>query len=469
MVNAVLATFLVVLIIKFFMIMFRRYALIAALTVAGASAVQAQEATLVLDNFDVLMQRAKATNPNFDADMAAMNASIAERAKALEGTSAKGTAMAPVPVIFHIVITDAQQKNLGGLAGIQDRIITQLEALNEDFQGMNADSSTIPVAFKPLYSKLGLRFELAQKDPNGNYTPGYEIITTTKTSFSAQVGTVSDVKKASTGGADIWDPEKYYNIWVTNIIPLGVGGMGTPPPYPAYGGQFPVEEQGVVIAHLAWGKKTAISTKFLTPDVVLGRTLVHETGHFMNLFHPFGISTMDNSSCTDDDGVGDTPPQAKPTQSVCLTFPATDVCSPNSPGIMFMNHMDYSSEKCRTMFSKDQVARMGVELQSGGYRYELTQHPELTQIAASVGSVDNAKLFSVFPNPASGTCYVAIDKQQSHKLKEVILTNSFGQVVRRVNELNDNGISLDGITPGIYSVSCVFTDGTATKRLVVNR
>lgn len=432
----------------------------------------------ITDGFDALMERAHSFNPNYKQDVAKLNIEIQQKSGLLlaDHSAQKTTAAKEVPIIFHVVLNSSQLDQLGGEAGVIERINTQIEALNADYSAANADSATIPPAFKSFYANVGIRFALAHKDPNGNYTPGYEFITTAKSGFDVNSGTIgskfacSDAKFATTGGADAWDTKKYINVWVINITPFGVGGVGTPPPYAAYGGEvaFPWNEQGIAIAYFALGKQTN-SGQFFAPAAKAGRTLVHEMGHFFNLFHPFGLSTFDNSDCTDDDGVGDTPKEAGPTQSKCPAFPLLDTCSNTFPGVMFMNHMDYSADTCRTMFTTQQAARINVELANGGYRQSLLNDPGIIyNYPTSITAVNNNALFNVYPNPASGNCILWLPAD-SH-LKEATLLNAMGQTIK-IFKLEESTqlqhLDISDIARGVYSLQCRFDNTVATQRLMI--
>ena len=54
-----------------------------------------------------------------------------------------------IPVVFHIVLTQAQLDRIGGTLGVEQRIDSQLIVLNRDFNAQNADSANIPAPFKP--------------------------------------------------------------------------------------------------------------------------------------------------------------------------------------------------------------------------------------------------------------------------------------------------------------------------------
>lgn len=424
---------------------------------------------LTNDGFDLTMQQISMVRPTLKEDIAAFNKTL--EVKATQQSVYKTTGTGIVPVIFHIVLTPSQLSQIGDSTNIEERIADQLQILNNDFNAANTDTSKIPAAFKPLYGSMGIQFALAHKDPQNNYTRGYEVISTTKTGFNIQNGTTgsgyacSDAKFASTGGADAWDAHLYLNIWITSITPAGVGGVGMPPPYAAYGGVavFPWNEQGIVISYMAFGKKTATQQFFPIGTAVAGRTLVHETGHFFNLFHTCGISTFDNVTCTDDDGVKDTPPQRAPTSGF-PAFPVLDTCSPAAPGVMFVNHMDYTSDTGRVMFTAGQSARSNLELQSGGFRNSLLQHPELIYYwPAGINKLNNTSSFTVYPNPVHDICRLSFDNNTQPQ--QILLFNALGQIVEMINTTN-NIINMQTLPKGMYIIKCVFPDHTLSSTIM---
>ena len=86
----------------------------------------------------------------------------------------------------------------------------------------------------------------------------------------------------------------------------------------------------------------------------MGKTAVHETGHWMGLLH-----TFEGYSCTGDgDLIDDTPMESQSTDG-CPDKPAKDSC-PTVAGVdPIHNYMDYSTDACYEAFTPLQVARMG--------------------------------------------------------------------------------------------------------------
>jgi len=247
-----------------------------------------------------------------------------------------------IPVVVHVVllnpslVTDAQ-------------IQSQIDVLNEDFAGLNADSTRIPAAFKPLYGKGNLRFCLARRDTRGDATNGIVRITSSVISIP---GLSDPVKFTCNGGSDAWDPTKYLNIWVSQM-PTGFLGYSFFAADPL--AEKPLIERGFVNSFRSFGRGGTAQAPFN-----LGRTATHEIGHFFDLNHIWGPNNCDGTqSCTDDDGMNDTPKQFKctfgapPADSVII-----DACTTTAPGIMWMNYMDYVDDRAMLMYTPQQYNRM---------------------------------------------------------------------------------------------------------------
>ncbi len=250
-----------------------------------------------------------------------------------------------IPVVFHIVYSSTAQN-------ISDaKCQAQINQLNLDFARMNSDAGSTPSVWQGIAANTNIQFCLAQRDPNGNATTGIERRQTTTSSFS----TNDNIKRYANGGLDAWSSSNYLNIWSGNLSG-GVLGYA----------QFPggaASTDGVVLLYSSIGSMASPGTA--TP-YHLGRTATHEVGHWVNLRHIWG----DESGCTGSDLVGDTPNQGAENYG-CPAYPKTDACSATSPGVMFMNYMDYTDDGCMNMFTAGQSTRMNALFASGGARVSL--------------------------------------------------------------------------------------------------
>lgn len=247
-----------------------------------------------------------------------------------------------IPVVVHIVmpdptvVTDAQ-------------VQSQIDVLNEDYAGLNADSARIPAAFKSRFGKSNIRFCLARRDIKGDASNG---INRVSSSVISVPGVKDPVKFSCTGGSDAWDPTKYLNIWVC-VMPTGFLGYSFFASDPL--SVIPLNERGFVNSSRAFGRGIFAQAPFN-----LGRTATHEIGHFFDLSHIWGPTNCDGSeNCTDDDGISDTPKQLKCTYgSPAADSVIIDACTTTAPGIMWMNYMDYVDDRAMVMYTPQQYSRM---------------------------------------------------------------------------------------------------------------
>lgn len=247
----------------------------------------------------------------------------------------QGPATYTIPVVFHIVLSNP--------ASVTDaQINDQLTQLNTCFAAEN-DQSAILAGFRDRIGTSGIAFCLAQRTPNNVPSTGIIRYTSSHGAFDPNG---DDMKLSSKGGADAWDPTRFMNVWITNLQ-NGVLGFGTFP------GVDELRFQGIVIAPsaLPGSSSTAYNE---------GKTLVHEAGHFFNLYHIWGD---DEGACSGSDDIDDTPNQADATNGT-RTGIQTDACSTTAPGFMYQNFMDYTNDVDLLLFTADQVVRMETALVS---------------------------------------------------------------------------------------------------------
>lgn len=256
-----------------------------------------------------------------------------------------------IPIVFHLV--DAASR----LNGITDRdIYEQVEILNRDFQGKKIEQykSVIPQEIYNRIGKIPVRFVLARRDPNGQLTSGIE-----RRVNSAPLSHVA-IKSAATGGLDVWDINKYMNVWVGTFSGADDGLLGIST-FPFMGNSD--GPQGVVIGitTLPYTSPTARNYDPLYAD---GATLSHEIGHYFYLFHTFGdMSVCNNQDFQLQSGwplpsgagpEGDDTPSEKAFGNIYFGNPSMDYgdgCSSESFGMMYGSFMNYFSDRALFMFS----------------------------------------------------------------------------------------------------------------------
>lgn len=326
-----------------------------------------------------------------------------------------------IPVVVHVVWRIAAE-NIS-----DDQIRSQLDALNADFSLKNPDFVQVPAVFAGRAAAAGIRFVLATSDPQGRPTSGIIRKQTT-----AQLWINDDrIKKASTGGCDPWDSRQYLNIWVANLSSSLIGFSTFP--------GAPADKDGIVIRYNAFGTRGTLS-----PPFDRGRTLTHETGHWLGLQHLWG-----DSPCGDD-GVDDTPRQRTGNRGI-PQFPRVNTGCDNGPhGDMFMNFMDFSDDRTLLMFTKGQTERMRAQFLPGGARHSLRSSKgagEPWNLQPDKGS-DMSQNIELFPNPAHH--YINITSGQwLHG--SFTITNANGVLVMSGKlSTTDPRIDIRPLKPGMY-------------------
>ncbi|PKL84425.1 MAG: hypothetical protein CVV22_13065 [Ignavibacteriae bacterium HGW-Ignavibacteriae-1] len=268
-------------------------------------------------------------NPNIEILMKQYEEQTQRMMKDAPGLQSNGTVT--IPVVVHILY-NTESQNIS-----DERVFQQIQQLNEDFAGLNPN----PMGeFSPLLKvNTGIKFCLAQTAPDGSPTNGIQRRQNVPVFYYPDNG----MKFYRRGGLDAWDPNFYLNIWVCPM--QGVGAFG----------QFPGsginETYGVATNPDLFGKSP--NTGFDK-----GHLLAHEVGHCFNLRH---IWADDGGACTGSDLCEDTPNQGNFIRGDHRGI-LTDDCTPTSPGVMYMNFMDYVYDDTYSNFTPDQNARMWASL-----------------------------------------------------------------------------------------------------------
>lgn len=322
----------------------------------------------------------KETRKNYEADRVQYEANIQ---KYLEDKANNRIAAMPtvtIPVVVHVVYRSAVPASSISLS----QAASQVQVLNDDFAKLNSDANLVTQpTFSNVAAGANIRFCLAQRDPNGNPTTGVVYKATTVSSF----GTNDAVKKTAQGGDDAWDVTKYVNIWVCD---LGSQLLGY--------GEFPTSSLSNTWGLVLHYKYTGSGGSAIAP-YNKGRTGTHEFGHCFNLYHIWGD---DGTGCSGSDQCNDTPNQAGEHYG-CFTAGSiqTDACATTSPGVMWMNYMDYTDDACMYMFTADQVARMEAVVNTAPWNVLQSSNGCLP---VNLAALDASMLNVISPANASSSC-----------------------------------------------------------------
>jgi hypothetical protein len=206
-----------------------------------------------------------------------------------------------------------------------------------------------------------------------------------------------------------------------------------------------------------------------------GRTATHEAGHYFNLIHLWGGDGANEGRCGDDDEVDDTPDADQPYTSQYL--PLKDSCAtPKQCGFyrMVENHMDYSEERCKNIFTKGQSGRMREAIRTwrpGLVSYSNAFATGCRQTYLNLNPVQQDKL-SIFPNPASERLIVS-PLFISQKSVKISMTDILGRIVLETSYDNVQYdriiIPLSHFRAGLYMVYIETPENKYQYKLMVNR
>ena len=321
-----------------------------------------------------------------------------------------------VPVVFHIVLTDHH-------ARISDEmILRQLNFHNQDFQGSNPDGIKVPDRFKKLAGRSSIRFCLAAEDPYDR--PALSIIRV-NTSID-QIGIKEELYFTVKGGSDAWDTERYLNIWIADTG-SHLAGLGSAP------GQRDANKDGVVIHPGLFNQEEPC------------RTLTHEVGHYLGLFHMWN----QDGSCEDNDFIEDTPVQAYPYYD-CPQEERTTCGSPD----MFMNFMDYTHRDCMFFFTPGQISRM---------EKILSMHrSQLIFTKTECNPEKNVSDFILYPNPVSDGSVTFRFQNDDLVYLHIQIYSVSGKLIYALHRWKQKQLKLDlpSLRSGLYIIA---VNGVAKK------
>ena len=259
-----------------------------------------------------------------------------------------------IPIVVH-VIHFGEPIGEGHNLSVE-QIESQIRVLNEDFR---RKEGTRGFNNHPDGGDARIEFELAEVDPDGKQTNGIVRVNAAETE-----GPLEFHRFDYYGSLSYWNPDYYINIWtepmpgeLTDLV-LGkaIGPETDLPGADLFEPGEPIQPEGILINSAHFGETDIDS------DYNLGRTLVHEMGHYLGLLHTWG--TRD---CSTNDYCEDTPP---------VTGPNAGTACDGGP-VMKENYMTFSHDRVMNVFTNDQIKRMHHVLENSPRRVSLLTSPAL--------------------------------------------------------------------------------------------
>jgi len=256
-----------------------------------------------------------------------------------------------IPVVFHVIHTNGPE-NIS-----REQILDQIRVLNADYSYTNANKTALRSQFTGVAGSADIEFKLASIDVNGNCFDGVNRI-------YSSTGVNMDMTKEPVKSLAYWNYKKYLNIWVVSNIVDGSGSAsGTVMGYAVFPWMAGSRKDGIVV------RQDNVGTIGTASGGDGGRTLTHEIGHWLGLFHTF------QGDCADGDMCDDTPPVSGTFVNASCPINGNS-CKNDIPDKLDMweNYMDYSNGKCMAAFTIKQIAIM---------RGSLAAAPRNSNVAAS--------------------------------------------------------------------------------------
>ena len=345
-----------------------------------------------------------------------------------------------IPIVFHVVWINRIQN-------LHDSVIyQQVEVLNSIFNSQNADTINLTDTLKKWRGNFNISFEIAHRDPDGLPTNGI----TRKKTINPHFSYWNDPVKKSHYGTAPWPTDRYLNIWICDLNE-GLKGYAQFP-----GG--PHETDGVVIDWQTVGNQIYPWTSSEDYEWSRGKVLVHEIGHWLNLYHPWGNTY---SGCGED-YIPEIHKQLGPIYpgQAC---PDSMFSSCSDSNRLFIKHyMDYSGSSCMCTFTKNQVLRGLASLNT--YRKEMIDSYESKFI---INGFENTK---IYPTYVMDKLYFEFPDYNG--TIKISIYNLRGKLVNVYNIKNKDYtiLHLSHLSNGIYIVNLSYQENTVLhKKILIDK
>jgi hypothetical protein len=402
------------------------------------------------------MREARALYPNAETEeqFEAWMANMTAQRKANRGNAITDFT---VPVIFHIIHGGQAVGTTPNISA--DIIRAQVNMLNNAFG--NKDGSRYAAA-----SRTGITFALAASDPTGAPLPVAGInrvnYVTRGWTNPGTTGWTQTYINSTIKAQTIWNPENYLNMWIVPIIQNNILGYATFPTGSTLQGLTSGEtatNAGLVIATPTAGSTFTPSTcdpsdGFFSYN--MGKTMVHEVGHFFGLRHIWGDAACGNDYC-DDTPVHEDANVGTP------THPKSNTCG--TADEMFENYMDYTDDIAMNTFTLNQVDRIQTVMLNSPRRKLLPASP------AGFVAVPPSSKIAFITNCTDSTTVseraTATNSTQSYHDDTLFVTTDNQATDVGTLSFSTSGSAINGVDYEILTPAINYSIGDAVKTVIV--
>lgn len=217
-----------------------------------------------------------------------------------------------IPVIVHVLHKGTAVGNAANVAAAQ--IKAQIDALNDCMAGIAPGNSNLPTPFANVDANdIPIHFCLATKDASGNTLsePGIDRINVNNKNWTdpatLDANSISNYFDQTIKPGSIWDPKKFFNIWIGDFFDPAKGGLLGYATFPAGTGLSGLTSNletattsGVVMGTRVFGCKAKYANGYYASEsYIYGITTAHEVGHYLGLRHISGDSSCGDDFCSD--------------------------------------------------------------------------------------------------------------------------------------------------------------------------
>jgi hypothetical protein len=354
-----------------------------------------------------------------------------------------------IPVVVH------RLESILGSGVFPDSLVqSQIDVMNEDFRA-------IPGTLGAGGADTRIRFRLATVDPDGNPSTGW-----TRTQNEFWFNDLPDPLNGNYWDVLGWDPTRFLNIYT--LSPEAPGGLilGYVPYLPQEGAGQP--DDGVRCLWSSFGRNSG------NPPYDLGRTVTHEVGHYLGLYHVFqdGCTAAAAPACySSGDRVCDTEPD-QASHGGCPTNAMT--CGDPDP---IRNYLEYTDDLCMNNFTPEQARRMRCSMLY--YRPNLYADLGVVAVERPLAAAAGLRLGQNWPNPFGPSTRFSFELPREGQASLVVLdlagravrTLALGRMPKGPQQASWDGTDDGGrsVPPGVYFYRLVTPEGSHTRRMVMVR